>query len=425
MKKHQLGNIVIAILVVVNPILWLVITPENTLDTNYVLQVIGEIIASTVMILIALGLVLAARPRFLEPYFGGLDKMWKTHKNISILAFLLVIVHFFSIPKTTELVNGKPIGMLAFFGIVVLVLVTIAPRVPFLSRLLRFNYTRWRIVHKLMGVFYILGLVHYLTVGTLSKQTIPGLYMLLFSVIGIMFYLYRQFISRMFEPYRPHEVEKVERLNGKTVEVTLKPTGKPINYQAGQFAYVAFSPGRELREPHPFTISSAPGQDRLRFTIKNSGDWTGFLCKNLSEGQKAMVHGGFGEFNFRAGKKGQVWIAGGIGITPFLSWVRDTNGTSDYQVNLFYAARNATEAVFWDELESAAQARDWFDASVRYSSEDGNFSIDEIIQLSGGDITQKDIYLCGPVRMTEAFSSALRSRGVPSSQIHFEEFNFR
>lgn len=108
MKKHQIGSITILLFVLLNFALWLIVPPADTLDTNYTLQFIGEVIASTVMILISITLILAARPRVLEPYFGGLDKMWLMHKNISMLAFLLMIVHFFSIPKTTELINGKP-----------------------------------------------------------------------------------------------------------------------------------------------------------------------------------------------------------------------------------------------------------------------------------------------------------------------------
>ena len=425
MKKNQFGNISISIFVFLNIVLWLIAPPENTLDTNHTLQFVGEVIASTVMILFSITLILSARPRILEPYFGGLDKMWRTHKNISVLAFLLVIIHFFSIPKTSELINGKPIGMLSFLGIVVLVLITIAPRIPLLSRLLNFNYTRWRIAHKLLGVFFILGLVHYMTVETISKMTVPGTYMLLFSFAGILAYIYRQFFSRMFEPYKPYIVEEVKRLNGQVVDVSLKASKKKIGYSAGQFAYVSFNPGRELREPHPFTISSSPKDQSLRFTIKSSGDWTNHLVKNLEAGMKAAVHGGFGTFNYKDGGDNQVWIAGGIGITPFLSWVRDFENNPDQNIDLFYSVRSQDDALFLDELQKVAETYPNFRIHLQRSSKDGNLTTEDIIRISDRHPEDIDIYMCGPIAMTEGFARAFKALSVSPSKIHYEEFNFR
>lgn len=425
MKKSKIGNWVITGIVLLNVVLWLAFPPPDTLETNYTLQFVGELISSSVMILLSISLVLATRLRFMEPYFGGLDKMWQTHKKVSMLAFLLLIIHFFTIPKTDELLNGKPLGMIAFFGIVILVLLTIAPRVPLISRFLNFNYTIWRIAHKFMGLFFILGLVHYMLVGTISKQTIPGIYMLLWILIGIVAYIYRQFFSRMFEPYREYTVEQVNHLNGTCVEISLKPnSSKKVNFKAGQFVYVAFKK-HHLREPHPFTVSSSPNEELLRLTVKASGDWTGYLQKNLEPDMTAVVHGGFGMFNYKDGGEEQVWIAGGIGITPFLSWIRDSNGDLDKDVDLFYGVRGEADALYWNEFQAVDEAHNNFRTHLQYSSKDGHLSAKEIAEMSQGNITSKHIYMCGPVKMTEGFAQSFKKMGVPASQIHYEEFNFR
>lgn len=425
MTKKNIGNIAIAVFTALNIVVWLVFPPPDTLDTNYTLQFTGEVIASTAMILMALTLVLAARPRFLEPYFGGLDQMWQTHKKISMLAFLLLIIHFFSIPKTAELVNGKPIGMVAFLGMVILVLLTVAPRVPLISRFLSLNYTLWRIAHKLLGVFFILGVAHYMLVGTISQQTIPGAYMMLWSLIGIIAFIYRQFFSRMFEPYRDYVVENINHLNGTCVEISLKPKGnKKVNFKAGQFVYVSFK-GHHLREPHPFTVSSSPNEDTLRLTIKASGDWTRYLLKNLELKTTAAVHGGFGMFNYKDGGPEQVWIAGGIGVTPFLSWVRDLNGTLDTNVDFFYGVRGEKDALFWDEFKTADETYSNFRTHLQYSSKAGHLSAEDIAKMSDGNIINKHIYMCGPIKMIEGFARSFKAMGVPASQIHYEEFNFR
>lgn len=425
MKKQKIGNNIIIGAVVLNVVLWLAFSPADTLETNYTLQFIGEVIASTAMILMAISLILAARLRFMEPYYGGLDKLWQTHKKVSMLSFLLLVIHFFSIPKTAELLNGKPLGMISFLGILILVLLTIAPRVPLISRVLNFNYTIWRLAHKFMGVFFILGMAHYLLVGTISQQTVPGMYMFFWVVIGIVAFIYRQFFSRLVEPYRDYVVESVKHLNGTSVEISLKPTGsKKVNYKAGQFVYLSFKE-RYLREPHPFTVSSSPNEENLRFAIKASGDWTGYLVKNLEKGMDASVFGAFGMFDNTTGGKEQVWIAGGIGVTPFLSWIRGINGRLSQDVDFFYGVRSEADGLFWDEFEAADNANDTFRAHIQHSTKDGHLSSSDVADMCKGDISKKDIYLCGPIAMTEGFARQFGEMGVPSGQIHYEEFNFR
>ena len=425
MQKKDLGNRIAIGLVLLNIIIWLLFPPQNDQTGNYTRRIIGEVIASSTMILISIGLVLTARPRFLEPFFGGLDKMLQTHKKLSMLAFLLIIIHFFSIPKTDTLVDGKPIGMLAFLGIIILVLLTIAPRVPLISTIFNWNYGKWRVAHKLMGVFFILGLVHYLLVDTISKQTAPGSYMLLISFIGIVAYIYRQFFSRMFEPYRDYIVEKVNHLNGTCIEIQLKPKDKPISFKAGQFVYIYFKDKHGMREPHPFTVSSAPNDDELRLTIKASGDWTRYLVKNLKPSMDAGVHGGFGMFDYRDGGKEQVWIAGGIGVTPFLIWVRDMNGKPEHEVDFFYGVRSQADALFWNEFKTLGSNNDSFRPHLQISLEEGHLSAEDIAKASRGNITDKHIYLCGPVKMTEGFARTFKEMGVPAKNVHYEEFNFR
>ncbi|MCP4420608.1 MAG: hypothetical protein GY805_28715 [Chloroflexi bacterium] len=425
MQKKQLGNLAVIILTLLNVAIWLIFPPPDQLPTNNALQFWGEITSSTAMILMSITFVLAARPRFLEPFFGGLDKMFQTHKQVSMLAFLLLVVHFFVIPDSGELVAGKPLGMLAFLGIIILILITIAPRVPLISRFLNLAYHKWRISHKLLGVFFIVGLVHYIMVDTISKQTVPGSYMLLLSLIGIIAFIYRQFFSRMFEPYRDYVVERVNHLNATCVELYLKPKGKKVKFEAGQFVYVYFKGGRELREPHPFTVSSSPQEETLRLTIKGSGDWTRYLVKNLKAGTDAAVHGGFGMFNYKDGGSDQIWIAGGIGVTPFVSWVRDLNGKLDADVDFYYGVHSEGDALFLNEFQTAAQKHANFNVNVQYALRDGNLSAEQIASQSNGAMVGKHIYMCGPAGMMESFATQFKQAGVPAQNIHYEEFNLR
>ncbi|WZB73187.1 FAD-binding oxidoreductase [Achromobacter xylosoxidans] len=91
-------------------------------------------------------------------------------------------------------------------------------------------------------------------------------------------------------------------------------------HQAGQFAFVRF----DRREgAHPYTIASAPRPDgAIRFEIKALGDYTSRLPGALRVGQPVEVEGPYGCFQLDADAGApQVWVAGGIGVTPFLAWL--------------------------------------------------------------------------------------------------------
>jgi predicted ferric reductase len=170
-------------------------------------------------------------------------------------------------------------------------------------------------------------------------------------------------------------------------------------------------------------VSSAPAENNLRLSIKASGDWTHYLSKHLKPGTPASIDGSYGMFNYKTGKPRQIWIAGGIGVTPFLSWVRDFGGQPRVDVDFFYTVRSEGEALFLDELQASAQGI--FRVHVVYSTQGGRLSATRIAELSPGGVIDKSIYLCGPLAMTMALSGQFRRLGVAAQDIHFEEFNFR
>ncbi len=149
-------------------------------------------------------------------------------------------------------------------------------------------------------------------------------------------------------------VQAVKKLNGTVAEVTLHPQAARVAHRAGQFLYVYFDSDKTLEEPHPFTISSAPHEHDLRLSIKASGDWTQHMHEHLQAGATAFVDGPYGEFNFKTGSRKQVWIAGGIGITPFMSWMRDFDANPHgREIDFFYTTTVPEEALFMDEIEKA------------------------------------------------------------------------
>ena len=424
--KYKLGNYAIIALVILNIIIWFAFPPVNDGRENFARAYAGEMLGSTVIILMSCSLFLSTRPKWAEPFFGGLDKMYMTHRRTSTSAFLLLFVHLLTVPITTiNLRLGNYLAMIAFTGIVVIVLITLAPRIPFLNKLTGETYEGWKKLHRYIGIFFILGFIHALTINALDALVAIS-WVQIFFIIGTVSYLYTEFFGRFFKKYLPYTVEAVKHLNNATTEVTLRPRKEPIKKQrAGQFLFVRFPGDKTLDESHPFTISSAPSEDVLRLTIKASGDFTRHLFRTLQAGADAVIEGAYGMFDYKADGPKQVWIAGGIGLTPFLAFIREMDGNLDHDVDFYYAVRHREEALFLDEIEAAAKANPHLKVQVRFSAADGSLTVEEIVEKAGGDVRYHDIYLCGPLPMVQAFSRKFDELGVPARQIHYEEFNFR
>ena len=425
--KRNIGNLVIIALVVLTIVVWIVFPPENDGRDKFMRQYAGEVIGSINIVLMACSLVIAARPKWAEPYFGGLDKMYMTHRHTSTAALLLIFVHVLTVPiSLTGWVLGNYLAVVAFIGIVSIALVSLSPRIPFLNRITGGTYEGWKNLKKYIGIFFILGFIHSLTIPDPLDAFIAINYVQVFFIIGAGAYLYTEVFGRFFKKYVPYTVEAVDHPNGVTTEVVLRATGEPIEkHRAGQFIFVRFPNSTTLDESHPFTISSAPDEDVLRLTIKGSGDFTRALITDLKPGMDATVEGPYGMFDYKTGGKKQIWIAGGIGLTPFLSFIRDMDGNLDHDIDFYYTVRHRDEALFYNEIVAAAQQNQRLNLHIRFSATGGSLTVEQIAREKGGNMNGYHVYICGPFPMIQAFERKFISLGLPAKHIHFEEFNFR
>src|SRR5688572_6329609 len=425
MKRSNVGNIVFFALVLMTILVWIIFPPHREGTENYLRYHVGMTIGSMMIVLMSFSLFLSTRPRWAEPYFGGLDKMYMTHRRTSTSAFLLMFVHIVIVPlHIFDLKLGNYLGIVAFLGLISIILPTLSPRIPFLNKLTGQTYEGWKRLHGFIGIFFILGYLHSITV---NAPTTPAInWNQIFVFLGIGSYLYTEVFGRFFKKYVPYTVKSVRHPNGSTTEVTLQAKGEPIKHAyAGQFLFVRFSGDRILSESHPFTISSAPHEGVLRVTIKASGDYTRHLFDNLQEGSDAIVEGAYGLFNYKTGGEKQIWVAGGIGITPFLSFLRDLKDDLTHDVHFYYTVRHPEEAIFAEEITTIAKKHANLKSKIRFSSIHGSLSVDEIKKNAGGDVSNHHVYMCGPFPMIQAFETKFLEAGVPAGNIHFEEFNFR
>ena len=425
--KRNIGNLVIIVCVLLTIVVWFVFPPVNDGRDKFLRQYVGEIIGSINIVLMASSLFISTRAKWAEPYFGGLDKMYMTHRHTSTAALLLIFVHVITVPiSLSGWVLGNYLAVIAFIGIVSIALVSLSPRIPFLNRITGGTYEGWKNLKKYIGIFFILGFIHSLTIGNPLDAFIAINWVQIFFIIGAVSYLYTEFLGRFFKKYVSYKVEEIDHPNSITTEVVLRAEGDPINkHRAGQFLFVRFPNSETLNESHPFTISSAPHEDVLRLTIKGSGDFTRALITDLKPGMDAVVEGAYGLFDYKTGGEKQIWIAGGIGVTPFLSFIRDMNGKLDHDIDFYYTVRHRDEALFYNEIVATAQENPRLNLHIRFSATGGSLSVEEIVRDAGGNVDGYHLYICGPFPMIQAFEKKFLALGMPANHIHFEEFNFR
>jgi predicted ferric reductase len=213
-------------------------------------------------------------------------------------------------------------------------------------------------------------------------------------------------------------------------EIVMEPRDRPLRYEPGQFLFVnsreRFSeqfPPFLRNQFHPFSITSAPDEPRLRITVKAVGDYTRAL-RSLEPGAVAVVEGLYGSFSSRRlPNERQIWIAGGIGVTPFLSMARSLNGREGLAIDFHYCVEHEPEAHFLDEIRSIARERDDFRVVLVPRDSEGFLSA-ERLAAENEDLASADVLICGPPAMIESLRSQLKARGLPGSQIHAEEFSF-
>ncbi|WP_308637201.1 ferredoxin reductase family protein [Paenibacillus silvisoli] len=426
----QLRQLWILLLPLINACAWLAFPPVDHGDRpDFALRYMGEIVGSTMMIMMAFTLVLATRWRVLERLFGGLDQMYAVHRNAGTLVFLLLFAHMLVMPlQPGQVPPGRAPGYIAFGGFVILILLSLAPRLPVIRRIVRIGYRSWRISHRFIGIFFIIGTAHAFLVDPLVTTTIVPFVLLMIGIVsGIVSYLYTELLARFVRRRAGYKVRQVRRLGTSAVEVVLAPERRKLTFKAGQFLFIRFKGNRVLSEWHPFTISSPPGEPNLRLTILAAGDYTDYLTRHLQPEMRAVVEGGYGALDYRKGGPNQLWIAGGIGVTPFLSWIRDLpEGQLAYRIDFIYTVRSKEDALFADELLEAAGRHDQLKVHIHYSAEEGRLTADRVAALMGGGMQAGvSVYMCGPTQMLAQFRRDFRRMGVPTSRIHYEQFRFR
>lgn len=383
--------------------------------------------SSTAFAAMALNQFLAARPKFLEGAFGGLDRMYRTHKTLGKIAFALILVHYFVTPNFEgKLLTGglnsfaKDAAEIGFYLLMGLIGISLFKKIPFTK--LEIPYHLWRKSHRFIGVAFIFIAFHQMFIKRPFDGTalLAG-YLNIFAALGILSFLFIQFSP--FFRRKSYEIKTVTRQGGAT-HISAMPVGASLKTHPGQFAVISVKKSG-LKEPHPFTIAGHKPDGEINFAIKALGDFTKRLYEDAEIGDKLQIEGGYGRFKYDAKKKRQLWLAGGIGVTPFLAMAETLKDDLANDICLVHCVRNAEEGISSDELKKQADKIGRFQYVLYCTDDKGRLDAQKLIDIVEFELDGADLMFCGPPPLRNAIVSALKPLGKKFSSQKFELFEFR
>jgi predicted ferric reductase len=385
--------------------------------------------------LVLLTLLLLARLPVLDR-IAGFARLTRWHRRAGTAGLALVLAHAvlitvaytladeISVPAELErLITGYPGVITAIAGLALLVVVAVSSAAAVRRRL---RYESWYFVHLYAYLGVALAFSHQLATGTafvgrpVARAYWTGLYVAtLGALVGFRLVLP---VARSLR-HRLRVVRVVEEAPGVvSVEISGVALDR-LRARAGQYFSWRFLTRDRWWEAHPFSLSAAPGADRLRITVKGVGDFTARL-RAVAPGTRVIVEGPFGDFTTEARRRPRVaLIAGGVGITPIRALLEDMPGEPG-DIAVVYRALRPEDVILRAELDALARERG---AELHYVVGDHRTQAllsPEHLQRLVPDIAARDVYVCGPPAMTDATRAVLARSGVPRRQIVTERFAF-
>jgi len=417
----------IAILSLIPVIIWSYMEPLGSRfsDLNTIFTSIGQILGLVGMVMFSINLILAGKFKFLDKYFKGLDKVYINHSKIGAIAFSLILFHplFLVVKYITISLNDAALFFVPFvntpitWGILSLLLMIILISFTFYIKL---KYHVWKFSHKFMVVAFFFAIIHTVLIGSdISRSILLRLYILIFSFVGLFISVRQAFLNKFIKKIK-YKVIGINYLNKDILEIEMEPLGEKVSFIPGQFAFFSFISDIVSFESHPFSIASSNLDNNIKIAVKNFGDYTDSL-KDLKVNDLVLIDGPYGNFSHRSvTNKNQIWIAGGIGITPFLSMSKDLN--EEYNVDLYYSVKEHTEAVCIAELGEIEEKNKNFKPRLWDAGVSGYITAEAIAVLS--KVEGKDIFLCGPKMFMESLKDQFLLLEVDIKKIHYENFSF-
>ncbi|NTW48832.1 MAG: ferric reductase [Chlorobiales bacterium] len=400
--------------------------------------------------LMSVAMLLALRPKWLEPYLDGLDKMYRLHKWLGISVLIVSTLHWWWANGTKWMVGwgwlvrparsagGGPsggeaalgsiqgwlgsqksltegIGLWMFYACAILLILALIKRFP---------YHLFTKTHKWLAACYLALVYHSVVLTKFSYWSAPIGWLLAVLMIGgsiaAILVLFGRVGSNRKVKGRIDSIDYHAEMRVLETTITLQEGWS--GHQSGQFAFVTSD---KKEGAHPYTIASAwnPATKKIVFITKALGDHTSRLHNKLRVNMPVVIEGPYGRFTFASDKPRQIWIGAGIGITPFIARMRElTTIQGEKNIDLFHPT-TILEPVVKDKLLADTQ-----EAGVRLhlliDQTDGLLD-GERIRAAVPDWKAASIWFCGPPAFGQALRNDFVKQGLSPKDFHQELFELR
>lgn len=199
--------------------------------------------------------------------------------------------------------------------------------------------------------------------------------------------------------------------------VEFKSLERPYKYAPGQFLHVAIDEEYDgigqWPESRCFSMQSDPAEDVIRITYAVKGNFTQEMERTLKVGREVWLKLPFGDlFTQPHNKTNTVFIAGGTGVTPFLSLFTNEAFGEYLNPRIYLGYKNEDYYIY--QKEFSAIKNDNAQITIFYENKDGVIDIAKIYEQNGND---SSYFISGPPVMIKVFKNKLVELGVPTENV--------
>jgi NAD(P)H-flavin reductase len=199
----------------------------------------------------------------------------------------------------------------------------------------------------------------------------------------------------------------------------LKSLSRPFKYLPGQFLHLAldeYDPSNAWPESRCFSMQTSPSDANIKITYAVKGNFTKRMAKTLNDGTEIWIKLPYGDlFTQEHDKANTIFVAGGTGITPFLSLFNDTSFEEYKDPKIYLGFRNNSMNIYNEDLVTfRTKFKSFCEPNIFYEDQVGKLDI-EIIFKENGMISY--YFISGPPLMIKTFKQKLIEKNVPEKQI--------
>ncbi|KRL33933.1 ferric reductase [Liquorilactobacillus uvarum DSM 19971] len=397
----------------------------STLPTTETTAVYSGVIAYVWMLAI---IFLSTRPHWLDRLIG-LPNMYQLHGILAIAALVLAWLHKLGTSSGGLIKQTGDLALIIFTTLMVYSLFFLAGWLTNrwqlinqfkikLEKFFKHEISIW--LHRLNLIAVILVFIHVQLIDYITSIT-P--FIILFDGLSLLTAI--SYLNTKFNWDQRQRVVRLvqnQALSYKVRELTLQGRQlKKLDLRPGDFIFLSFPQLPKLREPHPFSLVTLPGQtSQLKLAIRADGDFTSLLAK-VKKGADVKITGGFGRYQQFLNENNQsanlIMITGGIGVTPLFSLIANNLSRNMY---LFYSAHRQEDLLYSKKLS------DWqkLPQFTGYWKK-GRFTDNFVIQHIPQNWENNSLFLLsGPIPLIHHWEDILSFYHIDAKNIFKEEFNW-